>query len=125
MCASRVGTGCRYPLMVARTTATAPSRSIRCPGETKTGLARRAVRSTTPTGSPPIVSGDVSPGFGPGAANLGLDGAGGLDVLREGHSVGDDRRFQRNHGASFGKGCGDSGGEGQEILGHDPVSPEM
>ena len=49
MCASRVGTGCRYPLSVARTTATAPSRSTRCPGDTNTGFARAAVRSTTPT----------------------------------------------------------------------------
>ena len=35
---------------------------------------------------------------GAGGADLGLDRPGGLDVLRPGHAVGDDRRFQRHDG---------------------------
>ena len=59
-----------------------------------------SVGASRPDVEPPVDHGDGR-GHGAGGADLVLDPAGGLEVLRPGHPVGDDGRFERHHRAAF------------------------
>jgi hypothetical protein len=62
-------------------------------------------------------------GHGAVGAHLGLDTGRGFHVLRIGHSMGDDRRFQRHDGTAAGPCLGNFGREFKRQR-HDPGSPE-
>ena len=110
----------RAQIIVAATVVAPVQPSDERDGEVGAGelahVARRGERvelgGSRPTRIAPPIDGDGR-GHGAGGADLGLDGAGGLEVRGEGHAVGDDGRFERDQRAAGGDGLGDLGGEGE------------